>query len=98
MGDPGNEREQRLKEVLVRLGFRYRDVDGQRGCSCTLQTQGDQPLPRTAYQCPISGTRNDGLSPVPTDVGQGDDWLRVGTGDEVGTQRDDLSRETIYRL
>ena len=89
-------RKQQLK-VVPHITQR-RDVDLQGDRSCAFKTQGDQSLPITAYTCPISVTGDDGSAPVTADMGQGDDWPGVGTGDEGGAQRDEFGRETVHRL
>jgi len=86
------------KEATARPRLRYRDVDGQGGLSCTLQTQGDQSPPSTTYECPIPRTGDDGFAPVLADVGQGEDWLWFSRDDEGGAHRDDFGRETVREL
>ena len=82
MGDPGDVREQRLKEAVVPIDIRYRDFDGQWGSTCVFETQRDHLFPLAAYQRPNPGPGSDDFAPVPADVGQGDDWSRIGIGDE----------------
>ena len=43
-------------------------------------------------------TRNDGFTPVSANVSQGDDRLRIGTGDKCGELRDYVEGETVYWL
>ena len=91
-----NVGKQCLKEHSVPRDIGHRDVDGQWDYPGTFEAQRGQSLPPTAYRCPIPGTGSDGFTPVPADVGQGDDRSGISGGDEGGAQRDDFGRETVH--